>query len=148
MIWVLENVLTHPSAKATALDIFPDDLQERFTRNIQKSGFADKVSVIKGGSQIVLRDLPPASCDIIYIDGDHSAPAVLADALYSWPLLKEGGILIFDDYLYKIEERPPEKRPKISIDAFASSFREYIDTLSMEKQFIVRKKAKIYWEDF
>lgn len=91
--------------------------------------------------------MTPASCDIIYIDGDHSAPAVLTDAVLSWPLLKEGGILIFDDYQYKLEERSPEKSPRISIDAFAASFGDYIDTLHVGSQYIIRKKEKIDWED-
>lgn len=147
-IWMLENILTHPTAKATGVDIFPGDLKIRFERNVKKSGFADKVKVIKGGSQIVLRDLPINSFDIIYIDGDHSAPAVLSDAVLSWLLLKEGGILIFDDYRYKLKERAPEERPKISIDAFASSYREYLDTLSVARQFIIRKNERIGWESF
>ncbi len=146
MIWMLENILTHPTSRATAVDIFPDGLQQLFTRNIRRSGCADRVKVIKGGSQTVLKKLPPGSFDIIYIDGDHSAPAVLTDAVLSWSLLKDGGILIFDDYHYKLEERSPGRRPKISIDAFAASFAEYIDTLHVGPQFMIRKKEKIYWE--
>lgn len=146
MIWMLENILTHPTSRATAVDIFPDHLQQLFTRNIRRSGCAERVKVIKGSSQTVLKNLSPGSFDIIYIDGDHSAPAVLTDAVLSWSLLKVGGILIFDDYHYKLEERSPERRPKVSIDAFTVSFREYIDTLHVGSQFIIRKKEKIYWE--
>jgi hypothetical protein len=39
LIWMLENVLTAPTARATAIDIFPDDLEEQFRENIRKSGF-------------------------------------------------------------------------------------------------------------
>ena len=34
LIWMLENILTHPTSKATALDIFPRKLQEGFLANL------------------------------------------------------------------------------------------------------------------
>ncbi len=148
LLWMLENVLTQSTADATVIDIFPDDLEERFLKNLELSGFSDKVTVIKGSSQIELRNLAPSTFDIIYIDGDHSAPAVLTDAVLSWLLLKEGGVLIFDDYKYKLRERTPEERPLISIDAFTGCFREYVDSIYADKQYIIRKKERIYWEDF
>ncbi|MCM8831198.1 MAG: class I SAM-dependent methyltransferase [Candidatus Omnitrophica bacterium] len=46
--------------------------------------------------------------------GNHNAPSVLMDAVLCWPLLKNGGILIFDDYLWKINKLPEEERPKNS----------------------------------
>jgi predicted O-methyltransferase YrrM len=148
LIWMLENVLTHSTANATVIDIFPEDLEERFLKNLNLSGFADKVTVIKGSSQIELKNLAPNTFDIIYIDGDHSAPAVLTDAVLSWLLLKEGGILIFDDYKYKLKERPPERRPLISIDTFVGCFKEYVDSIYADKQYIIRKQERIYWEEF
>ncbi|MCM8775657.1 MAG: class I SAM-dependent methyltransferase, partial [Candidatus Omnitrophica bacterium] len=97
-IWVLENILTHPTCEATAVDIFPAGLKERFLVNIKQSGSENKVTVLTGESQIVLRDLPHESFDIIYIDGSHRADDVLIDAVLSWRLLKDGGFIIFDDY--------------------------------------------------
>ncbi len=146
LIWMLENILTHPTAKATALDIFPRKLQEGFLANLSLSGFTDKVTVIKGASQNKLKNLSPHSFDIIYIDGDHIAPSVLTDAILSWPLLKKEGILIFDDYHWKETKSPPDKRPKIAIDAFINNFRQYIEIIQVCKQYIIKKKEIIYWE--
>jgi hypothetical protein len=39
--------------------------------------------------------------DFIYIDGDHTAVGVLSDAVHAYPLLKVGGLIAFDDYLWK-----------------------------------------------
>ena len=36
--------------------------------------------------------------DWIYIDGDHRYDAINADYEATWPLLKKGGIMVFDDY--------------------------------------------------
>lgn len=36
--------------------------------------------------------------DWIYLDGRHDYDGVLADFWASWPLLKKGGVMVFDDY--------------------------------------------------
>jgi predicted O-methyltransferase YrrM len=137
-VWMLENILTHPSARLTALDIFPDDLQDRFVGNIDKSGFREKVEILKGKSQEKLRELPLGSYDLIYIDGSHRAKHVFLDAALSWDLLEGGGLLIFDDYLLNTE-LPSDLIPKGSIDTFLMAFGDEIELLHREYQIIVRK---------
>jgi predicted O-methyltransferase YrrM len=39
--------------------------------------------------------------DFIYVDGSHQAPDVLCDALLSFRLLKNNGVIAFDDYLWQ-----------------------------------------------
>lgn len=137
-IWMLENILTHPSARLTALDLFPDDLQERFVSNIDKSGFRDKVELLKGKSQERLRQLPVESYDLIYIDGSHRAKHVFLDAALSWDLLKDGGLLIFDDYLWNIKF-PADLIPKGPIDTFLMAFGDELELLHKGYQVVVRK---------
>lgn len=59
--------------------------------------------------------------DFIYIDGSHQAPDVLSDAVLGFKLLKVGGFMAFDDYLWS-ETLPygkdPLRCPKPAIDAF------------------------------
>lgn len=59
--------------------------------------------------------------DFIYVDGSHQAPDVLLDAVLSFKLLRVGGVLAFDDYLW-MEGLPgncdPLRCPKPAIDAF------------------------------
>ena len=63
-----------------------------------------------------------AQFDFIYIDGDHTAPAVLADACMAWGLLKENGIMLFDDYRWSPEGYSDRQKPKIAIDSFSFVF--------------------------
>jgi predicted O-methyltransferase YrrM len=140
-LWMLENILTHPSARLTAIDLFPDDVQARFVGNIDKSGFRDKVEIVKGKSQEKLRELPLASYDLIYIDGSHRAKHVFVDAALSWDLLKDGGLLIFDDYLWNIE-LPNDLIPKGPIDTFLMAFGDEIELLHHEYQVVVRKSQR------
>ena len=142
IIWMLENILTHPTAKLTCIDIFPGDLKDRFLANLEISGFADKATVITGKSQIELRKLPFNSFDIIYIDGSHTADDVLTDAVLSWPLLKSGGAIIFDDYLWREEFLPKEFRPQLAIDAFIAVFKNYIEIVH-QGHLVALKKREI-----
>ena len=77
--------------------------------------------------------------DFIYIDGSHIARDVLTDGCMAWPLLKQGGIMVFDDYMWG-EPRDILHRPKPAIDAFVNIFAEEVDMVHMGYQLIVRKK--------
>lgn len=63
--------------------------------------------------------------DFIYIDGSHQAPDVLCDAIMSFKLLRNNGVMVFDDYLWQ-ETLPngtdPIRCPKPAIDAFTNIF--------------------------
>ncbi|MFA5040521.1 MAG: class I SAM-dependent methyltransferase [Bdellovibrionales bacterium] len=70
--------------------------------------------------------------DFIYVDGSHQAPDVLCDALLSFRLLKVGGIMAFDDYLWAEnlpQGRDPVRCPKPAIDAFTNIYCRKIQIL-------------------
>ena len=144
-IWALENILTDPSAKLTGIDIFPDGtgLKERYLSNLKLSGDANKTKTIEGFSQVELRKLPLNSFDIIYIDGDHRAKSVLADAVLSFDLLKNGGILIFDDYLWLAEKKPAELTPKIAIDSFITAYRNSLEIIYRGADLFIKKREDL-----
>jgi predicted O-methyltransferase YrrM len=63
--------------------------------------------------------------DFIYVDGSHRAPDVLCDAVLSFRLLRVGGVIAFDDYLWndtRRQEIDPISSPKIAIDAFTNIY--------------------------
>jgi len=140
-LWILENVLSHPSARMTGIDIFPPGIRERYESNVKLSGHADKVTTIVGRSQDEVRKLPAASFDLVYVDGSRAADDVLADAVQSWAVLKPDGILIFNDYAWLGLGAllPVELRPKLAIDAFLYSYRYSLEVLQYDYQVIVRK---------
>lgn len=63
--------------------------------------------------------------DFVYVDGSHQAPDVLLDAIMGFKLLRTGGVIGFDDYLWA-ETLPggkdPLRCPKPAIDAFSNIF--------------------------
>jgi predicted O-methyltransferase YrrM len=63
--------------------------------------------------------------DLIYIDASHYAVDVLTDAVLSFRLLRGGGMMIFDDYLWSGDENIVYY-PKIAIDAFTNVFSKHL----------------------
>ncbi len=67
------------------------------------------------------------------MDGSHQAPDVLADAVFAFPLLKVGGLMIFDDYLWSMElpgQQDSFNMPKPAIDAFVNIYQRKVRVLS------------------
>lgn len=44
------------------------------------------------------QDVQPLSCDLLYVDGDHSYEAVCSDMARHGPLVRDGGLVVLDDY--------------------------------------------------
>jgi predicted O-methyltransferase YrrM len=138
--WFLNHVLTDESSELVCVDPFVRPaLEARFDHNIRLVDWHRQVRKLKGKSGDVLPNLEPASFDAIYIDGGHDAGTVLLDAMLSWRLLKPGGVLIFDDYLWK-PERPLSRRPKLAIDIFRETMADALEVLHEGYQVIYRKR--------
>lgn len=149
LLWVLDNVLTHPTSRLTAIDPLLDDpgwpqskdIKGTLFSNIKLSGQESRVSVIVGYSQTELRKLPQESYEIIYIDGSHTSADTLEDLVLSSRLLKPGGLLIMDDYQHYPLRRTFD-RPKFAMDAFHACFKDQFDVIHYGWQVILKKKAK------
>lgn len=146
VMWMLENVLTDATARATVIDIFDGPYKDRYFANLERSGAADKVTSVANYSQLALREAPLDSFDIIYIDGSHAKDDVLEDAVLCWRLLKEGGVLIFDDYRWagffaSGTNDEPTDFPKTAIDPFVQCFEEHFDVIHNSYQLILKKKT-------
>ena len=162
-VWFLENLLQNKNSTITCVDPWMSysqdkdslnsyfkeknewDLTKRKTKeiflyNIVESGDSGKVIIRQGFSDKVLPSLitEQKTYDIIFIDGNHTAHYVMMDSVMSWPLLKKGGIMIFDDYTWGLD-RPTTTRPKESIDYFMLSFADYVTELYSKYRKIVKK---------
>jgi predicted O-methyltransferase YrrM len=94
-------------------------LEQRFDHNV--SAFGDRLVKRKGLSSVVLSELASREreCfDFIFIDGSHFADDVMIDAVMAWRLLRNGGILVFDDYLWRLERYGWKKNPAQAINLF------------------------------
>ena len=72
-----------------------------------------KVRCLLGDSKALLRELPEATYDLIYVDGNHEYAGVCADLEAARTKLKPGGLMVLNDY-YLFEHQflarvPPRK---------------------------------------
>ena len=154
-VWIAENMMQHGDT-LTCIDTWEggeehsaEDMAavyERFAHNMQllqtkkACGLSVRVGTSTQEMASWLMDDHP-TFDFIYIDGSHIAKDVLTDACMAWPLLKKGGIMAFDDYLWG-DARDILHRPKLAVDAFSSIFAEELEVIHTGYQFIVRKKGE------
>jgi predicted O-methyltransferase YrrM len=127
-LWLLENVLLHPNSTISCVDTWhgghgytdevKEGLYERFMHNT--GPYHHKMRIFRGKSFDALRDpiMQTSAFDFIYIDGAHRARNTLEDAVLSFPLLKIGGFMVFDDYISNLEDPQSIESPKAGIDAF------------------------------
>jgi hypothetical protein len=118
-------------------------IEKRFDANLRSYG--ERVEKIKARSVAALDRLTEARAtfDVTYIDGSHLRDDVMVDSLLAWPLLRPGGILIWDDYGGG-QDKASGERVAPAVEAFlAWHFGEYSE-ISRGYQVIVQKKPAGY----
>lgn len=122
------------------------EVERRFDRNIglarQAAGQNLDIIKMKGLSHLMLARLLIEKgenyYDLVYVDGSHESPDVLVDASLGFKLLRSGGYMVFDDYLWSpiFANIPggcdPLRTPKLAIDSFVNI---YIRQLQIDMRF-------------
>ena len=152
-VWTIENMV-EDGGEIYCIDTWeggdehtPEDMtgvEERFHQNITlvRSKFPNRAVVsLRGTSVEGLAGLlaHKKQFDFIYIDGSHIAKDVLTDACMTWPLLKDKGFMVFDDYMWRPPGFTQLQRPKIAVDTFINIFEDELIVTHVGYQLIVRK---------
>lgn len=106
--WYVRYMLSHPNSTLTCIDPWSVEIRnglnsslvwDTFNINIQATGRADRVRVIRSDSLVALARLVAdgEQFDFIYVDGSHALVDVVADIALSWKLLAPGGVMALDD---------------------------------------------------
>lgn len=144
--WLLQNALSH-YGKLTCVDpyapeshlwkLFNTNPLANFKENIAEAKHEQQdVRLIQKPSYEGLADLITTEMelfDFIYVDGDHRPHMALMDGCMAWGLLKQGGTMLFDDYLY------PEKPTKDGIDAFLKGYKGLYEIIVNNYQLGIKK---------
>ena len=77
--------------------------------------------------------------DLIYVDGSHEAEDCLSDSVLAWRLLKPGGFIIWDDYLWELQNYG-KHTPAWGINAFCRIFSREISIVHARYQVAGRKR--------
>jgi len=152
-VWFLQNILTNENSKIDCVDTFlgsiehnkeqKENLYQRFHNNIIASGLSSKVTEFCGFSMDFLTkpETRKKEYDIIYIDGDHRAPAVLQDAVLTFDLLKVDGIMIFDDYRGGTNYTSNLEYPFHGVNSFLHVFSEHLKVKHNGYQLLLQKTS-------
>jgi len=147
-VWLVDNILTQSNSVLEDVDIWTGsdeqehkDMDWEDVERVYDSRIAFRPNVIKYKmpSTEYLKSLEETTFDFIYIDGDHTAEGVLRDAVLAWRLLKPGGIIAFDDYLWE-DPRGIAYQPKWSIDTFVAIVKDDSEILISNSQVWLKKK--------
>ena len=118
-------------------------VEPRFQRNAAKLGFTN-LKTVKGFSTYELPRMLQAGdgFDLIYVDGSHTAWAVMVDLAYCAALLSPGGLMIMDDYWHDVSEigGPGVKQ---AVDRFHGMFAPYFEIEAVYRQVALRKVGEI-----
>ena len=111
-----EGADEHKDGTASPPEVL-DKIESVFDSNL--SIFSSRISKFKGTSfSYFCKNSTLKNCyDFIYVDGSHFCNDVVIDAIKSFEMLKVGGILIFDDYLWRFYENATDN-PAFAINFF------------------------------
>jgi len=144
-VWLFEHILTGPNATLVDVDTWTgsdeqahealdfadvERVYDEHTSGLVESG---RLRKFKGSSSSFFRSRAALEglfglFDFIYIDGDHTAVGVLSDAVHAYELLKVGGLIAFDDYLWK-SGKGRLHDPSPAIDVVADLYSDRLETL-------------------
>jgi predicted O-methyltransferase YrrM len=119
-----------------------DIIKETFLKNIILTEKVKNVNIIHGFSHEEIPKLIVSNknYDLIFIDGNHTSSFVITDAIMAWQCLKNGGIMVFDDYRWMMHKKETE-RPMLAIDSFIKIFNSYLKVLHIGDKVFLQKNV-------
>ena len=139
--YILENFLTDTGTLCSVDPQIDEVTRNRFNSNVALAKKPEQVvenlydMSIPALSKLVARR---QQFDFVYVDGDHHNQTVIADAVLGWQLLRQGGIMLFDDYYPVLSE----EGPKVGIDAFCMLYSNQFSWIITNHQIGLQKKIK------
>jgi hypothetical protein len=155
--WLLQNVLTDRATdRATVLDAFDykpcvsersvakwvPGVRETFrSRILGNATYGKQVKLLppETGIEQVHLQASKASFDIVYIDA-HDSVHALESAVHTFPLMRPGGIIIFQNYTHN--EEHDTNCPRVGIDAFLSTYVRHIKVVRNGFHLFVQKRTR------
>ena len=149
-VWMAQNILTSSSCMLMDVDTWQGSNEiaheEMDFNDVRKTYLAKVVpfpvieSYIGTTVDFLTEFSDKGAYDFIYIDADHTTVGVLLDAELSWPKLKSGGIMAFDDYTWHHDSGDPRLEPRVGIDLFLHRHLGNYELLASNNQVWIKKK--------
>ena len=150
-IWLCQNILTGNNTHLTDVDTWAGapnepiqtqmDFDDVYATYIKKTDPYKNIFHTQKTTQKFLLDIHngPYRYDFIYVDAHHTSASALLDSELSWPLLKSGGLMAIDDYLWEHPDGIDIHAPKLGIAMFLDRHLGEFDTLAINSQVWIQK---------
>jgi predicted O-methyltransferase YrrM len=131
------------------------NVEQVFYQNVEKAGMKDRIKALKGDSSQILLNLIAESpvthkdkngvshmiwgFDFIYVDASHLCLDCFVDCLLSWKLLKKGGIMGIDDYMYNVGYRNVLEIPFEGVNRFLEKIEGQYKVLNKGYRLFIQK---------
>jgi predicted O-methyltransferase YrrM len=131
-----EGADEHKSGYAATAEVL-SNIESAFDANL--APFEARLTKYRGTSFAFFNEHPRRSeLDLIYVDGSHYCDDVVVDAVNCFQMLKVGGLLIFDDYLWRWYPRAVDN-PAAGIHAFLRLKKGSYKIVRVYAQLIIEK---------
>ena len=154
-VWLAKNILTGKGCWLIDVDTWEGSAEEahesmdfndvyatyKLKTALYKTKIKNTIKTFKTTTTWFLQSVrKDPDYDFIYIDADHTTVGVILDAELSWPQLKSGGIMAFDDYTWSHHTGDPRLAPQVGIDLFLHRHELDVQILTKNHQVWLRKK--------
>ena len=149
-VWMLNNLCKNKESNVFSVDPWEEspeylninfsDIEKTFDENIKNTGKKSqnvKMKMFSTEAFDILKN-KKVTFDVIFIDNSHEAKNIMRDAVLSWDLLNENGILIFGDYGWE-KLNKDYLRPYIAIDSFIHIYTPELQVIFKGYQLMVEK---------
>ena len=149
--WLLDNVLTGPGSVLVDVDTWQGsdeeihrtfdwlDVERTYDERTADARVDGRLVKVKATSRRFFARQDDWF-DFVYIDGDHTAFSVLNDAVDAYRVLKVGGLLAFDDYLWE-SGKGRHNNPATAIEAIHTIYRGRLEVVDTGQQAWFRRVA-------
>jgi Methyltransferase domain len=125
-----------------------DDRFERYYAEVlgRTEPWAGKRVMLRGRTTEVADEIPDASLDFAYIDGDHSLRGISIDLVRMWPKIRDGGWIGGDDFSPTVWQHPENFEPTV-VFPFAVYFAEAVGApieALPRQQFVIHKSGAAF----
>jgi len=152
-VWLLDNLLGgHPDSFLTDVDTWKGsdeeihhsldwaDIETTYDSKIKKYGYKVKKFKLFSDDFFRLVGMLDFKYDFIYVDGDHTAKSVLKDGINALEMCAPGGIVAFDDYLWR-SGKEATYDPYPAIDALLVAYADKFEVIEKDVQVWVKHKG-------
>lgn len=150
-LWMFENFLLHENSVLTDVDTWKgseeaihetfdwEDVERVYDNKTHQYSQAEKLIKFKGTSDdfFAASGFLHRKYDFIYVDGDHTAKAVLKDGMNALEVCAPGGIVAFDDYTWR-SGKGPTYDPYPAIDILTVAYADKFEVMDKGSQVWLR----------